>query len=195
MTSWRSRTSYPSGTRPPIQMPLRLEAAILSRMRSPVTSGSNCANESKTFFCDCGHLKQGGQRFVESACNRAFVKASLFLCFVPAKHKGLSSTAEKFHCGDVCAMHKLVVVVGEKAQDHSHSTWVTAGLGYPTRMRGDQVVARNPSFALLCLVFLRGCSDRFEILLDETSLHSSRLLLGMPLADGNDLVCEVGDCA
>src|ERR1700730_17007966 len=37
-TSWRSRTSYPSGTRPPIQMPLRLEAAILSRMSSPVTS-------------------------------------------------------------------------------------------------------------------------------------------------------------
>src|SRR6266849_3549187 len=49
MTSWRSRTWYPSGTRPPIQIPLRLEAAILSRMRSPVTSRSNCANESKTF--------------------------------------------------------------------------------------------------------------------------------------------------
>ena len=29
-------------------MPLRLEAAILSRMRSPVTSRSNCANESST---------------------------------------------------------------------------------------------------------------------------------------------------
>jgi hypothetical protein len=30
-------------------MPFRLEAAILSRMRSPVTSRSNCANDSKTF--------------------------------------------------------------------------------------------------------------------------------------------------
>src|SRR3984893_7583217 len=29
-------------------MPLRLEAAILSRMRSPVTSRSNWANESRT---------------------------------------------------------------------------------------------------------------------------------------------------
>src|SRR5713226_9217276 len=29
-------------------MPLRLEAAILSRMRSPVTSRSNCANDSST---------------------------------------------------------------------------------------------------------------------------------------------------
>src|SRR5829696_3643481 len=30
-------------------MPLRLEAAILSRMRSPVTSRSNCAKERSTF--------------------------------------------------------------------------------------------------------------------------------------------------
>jgi len=30
-------------------MPLRLEAAILSRMRSPVTSRSNWAKESNTF--------------------------------------------------------------------------------------------------------------------------------------------------
>src|SRR5229473_986476 len=30
-------------------MPLRLEAAILSRMRSPVTSRSNWANDSSTF--------------------------------------------------------------------------------------------------------------------------------------------------
>src|SRR5208283_924209 len=49
ITSRLSRTSYPSGGTPPIHMPLRLEAAILSRMRSPVTSRSNCANESRTF--------------------------------------------------------------------------------------------------------------------------------------------------
>ena len=30
-------------------MPFFFEAAILSRMRSPVTSRSNCANESSTF--------------------------------------------------------------------------------------------------------------------------------------------------
>ncbi|NKA06667.1 hypothetical protein GO303_05031 [Ralstonia solanacearum] len=30
-------------------MPLRLLAAILSRMRSPVTSRSNCAKDSSTF--------------------------------------------------------------------------------------------------------------------------------------------------
>ncbi len=39
----------PKGTRPPIHMPLRLEAAILSWLRSPVTSRSNCANDSSTF--------------------------------------------------------------------------------------------------------------------------------------------------
>ena len=33
---------------PPIHMPFRLDAAILSRMRSPVTSRSNCANDSST---------------------------------------------------------------------------------------------------------------------------------------------------
>jgi hypothetical protein len=38
-----------SGGTPPIHMPLRLEAAILSRMRSPVTSRSNWAKESNTF--------------------------------------------------------------------------------------------------------------------------------------------------
>src|SRR5712672_1502186 len=48
-TSRRSLISYPSGGTPPIHMPLRLEAAILSRMRSPVTSRSNWAKESKTF--------------------------------------------------------------------------------------------------------------------------------------------------
>src|SRR3954447_6088795 len=34
---------------PPIHMPFCFEAAILSRMRSPVTSRSNCAKESSTF--------------------------------------------------------------------------------------------------------------------------------------------------
>src|SRR5450631_3065296 len=34
-------TSYPSGTTPPTHMPFFFEAAILSRMRSPVTSRSN----------------------------------------------------------------------------------------------------------------------------------------------------------
>ena len=47
---WISRrfsTSYPSGGTPPIHMPLRLLAAILSRMRSPVTSRSNWAKDSR----------------------------------------------------------------------------------------------------------------------------------------------------
>ena len=35
--------------RPPIHMPFFLDAAILSRMRSPATSRSNWANESSTF--------------------------------------------------------------------------------------------------------------------------------------------------
>src|SRR3979409_2074791 len=34
---------------PPIHMPFFLEAATLSRMRSPVTSRSNWAKESRTF--------------------------------------------------------------------------------------------------------------------------------------------------
>lgn len=38
--------SDPSGGAPPIHMPLALEAAILSQMRSAVSSRSNCANES-----------------------------------------------------------------------------------------------------------------------------------------------------
>ncbi len=36
-------------TTPPIKMPFFLEAAILSRMRSPVTSRSNWAKDSRTF--------------------------------------------------------------------------------------------------------------------------------------------------
>src|SRR6266853_5515851 len=43
----RSLASYPSGTIPPTHRPLRLEAAILSRMRSEVTSRSNWANERR----------------------------------------------------------------------------------------------------------------------------------------------------
>lgn len=43
--SVRPSGSYPSGTLPPIQSPLRLDAAILSRMRSAVTSRSNCAKD------------------------------------------------------------------------------------------------------------------------------------------------------
>ena len=42
-TSLRSRIEYPSGTLPPIHIPRALEAANLSRMRSPITSRSNCA--------------------------------------------------------------------------------------------------------------------------------------------------------
>jgi hypothetical protein len=38
-----------SGTMPPTHNPLRLEAAILSRMRSEVTSRSNWANDKSTF--------------------------------------------------------------------------------------------------------------------------------------------------
>src|SRR6202051_1745421 len=47
--SLRSLASYPTGTLPPIHMPFSLEAAILSRILSPVTSLSNWAKESKTF--------------------------------------------------------------------------------------------------------------------------------------------------
>ena len=49
MESLPSLSSYPSGTIPPTHRPLRLEAATLSRMRSAVTSRSNCANDSSTF--------------------------------------------------------------------------------------------------------------------------------------------------
>src|ERR1700750_1775537 len=48
MTSLWSRTPYPSGGTPPIHIPFFFEAAILSRMRSPMTSRSNCAKDNKT---------------------------------------------------------------------------------------------------------------------------------------------------
>src|SRR5271157_2922995 len=47
-TSLRSLTSYPSEGCPPIHMPFFFDAAILSRIRSPVTSRSNWAKESST---------------------------------------------------------------------------------------------------------------------------------------------------
>ena len=46
-TSLRSWRSYPSGRRPPIHMPLARDAANLSRIRSPITSRSNWADESR----------------------------------------------------------------------------------------------------------------------------------------------------
>src|SRR5215469_3795621 len=48
MTSLLSSTRYPSGGTPPIHIPFLFEAAILSRMRSPMTSRSNCAKDSRT---------------------------------------------------------------------------------------------------------------------------------------------------
>src|SRR6516165_2932911 len=48
MTSLRSCTRYPSGGTPPIHIPFFFEAAILSRMRSPMTSRSNCAKDNRT---------------------------------------------------------------------------------------------------------------------------------------------------
>src|SRR6516162_2408879 len=44
-TSLRSSARYPSGGTPPIHMPFLFDAAILSRMRSPMTSRSNCAKQ------------------------------------------------------------------------------------------------------------------------------------------------------
>src|SRR6516164_9128376 len=48
MTSLRSCTRYPSGGTPPIHIPFFFEAAILSRMRSPMTSRSNWAKDNRT---------------------------------------------------------------------------------------------------------------------------------------------------
>jgi hypothetical protein len=41
---------------PPIQMPFLFAAAILSRIRSPVTSRSNWAKERSTFRVNCPML-------------------------------------------------------------------------------------------------------------------------------------------
>jgi len=41
ITSFLLHTGIAKSYRPPVQMPLRLEAAILSRTRSPITSRSN----------------------------------------------------------------------------------------------------------------------------------------------------------
>ena len=49
MTSLLSRTRYPSGGTPPIHIPFLFEAAILSRIRSPMTSRSNCAKDNRIF--------------------------------------------------------------------------------------------------------------------------------------------------
>ena len=48
---WGNQTGdkEPSGTGPPTQIPLRLDAAILSRTRSPITSRSNWAKDNNTF--------------------------------------------------------------------------------------------------------------------------------------------------
>jgi hypothetical protein len=48
MISLPACARYPSGGTPPIHMPLLFEAAILSRMRSPMTSRSNCAKDNRT---------------------------------------------------------------------------------------------------------------------------------------------------
>src|ERR1700757_1257788 len=49
MKSLWSFTPYPRGGAPPIHIPFFFEAAILSRMRSPMTSRSNCAKDNRTF--------------------------------------------------------------------------------------------------------------------------------------------------
>src|SRR5262252_2560766 len=48
MTSLRFCTRYPSGGTPPIHIPFFFEAAILSRIRSPMTSRSNWAKDNRT---------------------------------------------------------------------------------------------------------------------------------------------------
>src|SRR5436309_5703176 len=50
-----SRHSYPSGGKPPIHMPFFFEAAILSRMRSPVTSRSNWAKDKQHIERQAAH--------------------------------------------------------------------------------------------------------------------------------------------
>src|SRR5271168_1377031 len=73
-TTWSARfsTRYPSGTTPPIQMPFFFEAAILSRIRSPVTSRSNWAKDNRTFSVNrpmlverLGHRDEGDLMRIE----------------------------------------------------------------------------------------------------------------------------------
>src|SRR6266581_3209842 len=49
MISLPSCARYPSAGTPPIHIPFFFEAAILSRMRSPMTSRSNCAKDNRMF--------------------------------------------------------------------------------------------------------------------------------------------------
>src|SRR5262249_47417141 len=113
MESLPSLSSYPSGTIPPTHRPLRLEAATLSRMRSAVTSRSNCANESNTLrvsrpidvvvlncyeiqvlagetgleigeFRKIGHMVQKGEREARQA-KKEMVEANLRLVISIAK--------------------------------------------------------------------------------------------------------------
>src|SRR2546421_4699050 len=49
MMSLPSCARYPSGGTPLIHIPFFFEAAILSRIRSPMTSRSNCAKDNRTF--------------------------------------------------------------------------------------------------------------------------------------------------
>src|SRR5215470_12814219 len=55
MTSLRFCTPYPSGGTPPIHIPFFFEAAILSRMRSPMTSRSNCAKDQQNIQGQAPH--------------------------------------------------------------------------------------------------------------------------------------------
>ena len=58
-TRRRFSTSYPRGGTPPIHIPLRLLAAILSRMRSPVTSRSNWAKRQQDVQHQPAHRGRG----------------------------------------------------------------------------------------------------------------------------------------
>src|SRR5437879_4018685 len=55
MMSLPSCARYPSGGTPPIHIPFFFEAAILSRMRSPMTSRSNCAKDKQNIQGQAPH--------------------------------------------------------------------------------------------------------------------------------------------
>src|SRR5438552_1476271 len=55
MTSLPSCARYPSGGTPPIHIPFFFEAALLSRMRPPMTSRSNCAKDNRTLEGQAAH--------------------------------------------------------------------------------------------------------------------------------------------